>query len=320
MREVAKPLSSETLPVGRSAFPCSACPVRVWHLSQAPPASHTHRHLPATQESLLTEDLSAMSLSVLPGALVEGNADIQCCAEELEAQAKLLEDEWCAGRSGPPPADRLLHVPGSFSAHAAHAMIWLCPCCRLCTSQPPAANAASAKAQQSLRVGAAVLAAPAERHGSLDTLQRQSVLQEEEQRKQQPQEQQPQEQQQQQAAAECVAAGECCGEAAGTLREEPVTPQRLSKGDSCWSESPLPGSLEDYAEVQSPGECHFWHLSRLRRAAQLHALHLLVWGLLLRFRGRGRLRLFLPVMHAGHIRSCCVAAGLQCATPSTCTG
>ncbi|KAL4458469.1 hypothetical protein ABPG75_013334 [Micractinium tetrahymenae] len=172
-----------------------------------------------SQESLLSEDLSGMSLSLLPGALVEAAGDIQCCADELEAQAKLLEDEW------------------------------------FCPSQPPAAAAAAAKAQQSFRLSAAVLGAPALRHGGLNTLQRQLALQEEQQRKQQEQQQQQQrqqEQQQQQQAAECAGAGECCGEAAGAVREEPATPQRHSKGESCWSESPLSGSPEEFAEVQSP--------------------------------------------------------------------
>ncbi|KAL4418650.1 hypothetical protein ABPG77_011400 [Micractinium sp. CCAP 211/92] len=163
----------------------------------------------APQGSLLTGDLSAMSLSLLPGALLEGNTDIQCCAEELEAQAKLLEDEW------------------------------------ICPSQPPAVAAAAAKAQRSLGVCASALGAPATRHGSLETVQRQPSFESEEQ-------QERQQQQQQQQAAESARADECCGEAAGVLREQPVTPQRRSKGDSCWSESPLPGSLEELAEVQSP--------------------------------------------------------------------
>lgn len=78
-----------------------------------------------------------------------------------------------------------------------------------------------------------------------------------EQQQQQQQQQEQHQQQQQQQAAECTAAAECCGEAAGALQEEPATPQRQSKGDSCWSESPLSGSLDQYAEVQSPGEQQF---------------------------------------------------------------
>ncbi len=189
-----------------------------------------------------------MSLSLLPGALLEGNTDIQCCAEELEAQAKLLEDEWWGGFRGPPPPPACgLRVPCSCPACAAQAVPCLHFACRICPSQPPAVAAAAAKAQRSLGVCASALGAPATRHGSLETVQRQPSFESEEQQERQ------QQQQQQQQAAESARADECCGEAAGVLREQPVTPQRHSKGDSCWSESPLPGSLEELAEVQSPG-------------------------------------------------------------------
>lgn len=222
------------------------------------------------QESILSEkSLSGLSLASSQD-LSDGPLDhFPCIAEELEQQAKQLEEDWCAGATAatfrrlPPRAD-------SWGRHAwaARGPALNCPapthphCSRFCPSQPPVALAAQAKAQQSFRLNAAVLGPPALRHSALDLLQRQLALQEEEeQRRLQEQVVKQQERRQQQQAAECRAR-ECTptptaaeAAAAPCTREEPCTPQRHSAGDSSWSESPLPGNLEDYAEVQSPGGC-----------------------------------------------------------------
>lgn len=89
MGEVAWFANADTLLVSPAVPPATALPSALLAAT-----SYAPRRGLTPQESMFTEDLSGLSLSLLPGALLEGNSDIQCCAEELEAQAKLLEDEW----------------------------------------------------------------------------------------------------------------------------------------------------------------------------------------------------------------------------------
>ena len=90
--------SADALLVSSSSLP------RPWHPA---PQLLTRPPVPMLQESLLESDVSGMSLGLSlcsSPALSEGPADdFPCFGDELEEQAKLLEETWCA-RPPPPPA------------------------------------------------------------------------------------------------------------------------------------------------------------------------------------------------------------------------
>lgn len=178
------------------------------------------------QASLLGADecLSGHSLGLSPcepSDSAEGLDHFPCIGEELEEQAKQLEEDW--------------FCPNQVSASVAAA------------AQAKAAQAAS-------RLTPSRLAVPALRHSGLDLLQRQLAKQQLEQQREDQQQEDSDEELEIKAEADDLAERQASGCYMSCGDDEPSTPQRQSK-EASWSESVLatdgPSGLE-YGEVQSP--------------------------------------------------------------------
>ena len=199
----------------------------------------------------LSEASLGLSLSCGPEAS-EGPVDhFPCIADELEEQAKQLEEDWCAACRRPRSGFRR---EGQLACAARAALLGFpavhanpppepCPpvARRFCPSLPLAAAAAAAKAAQSGRLSPA-LGPRALRDTALEALQQHLAAEAEV------------------AATAAASPEQACTSAhrersldarGGAAHDEPCTPQRHSKGDSSWNES-LPCGM-DYGEVQSPG-------------------------------------------------------------------
>lgn len=177
----------------------------------------------SAQDSLLADDSVSgysLGLSSSPTAS-EGSDHFPCIADELEEQAKQLEEGW------------------------------------FCPSQPPAAAAALAKGQQAFRLRSAHLAAPALRHSGLDRLQRQLAQLEQQQRRQQQQSADGQIELERPASRSGAAGEEPCT----PQRQSKDSSWNESPLPGCGGDGSSRGGGMDFGEVQSPAPAKLMSLS-----------------------------------------------------------